>query len=229
MDYTTLKTQAISLRKEGLTYSEILKQIPVAKSTLSLWLQDVGLSKKQAHRITEKKLSASLRGGEVKRQQRITKTALIHDEALKDIGKISKRELFLMGVMLYWAEGSKEKPHHFGSSVRFTNSDAAMVQLFLLWLTDICHIDKNDIIFEITIHINHKARTSEIIKYWSNKTVYPIEYFQHIYYKQGNPKTKRTNTGDSYYGIIRIQVRSSSSLLRRIAGWTRGVIEWADK
>ncbi len=37
------KEKAIALRKQGKTYSEILAKIPVAKSTLSLWLHDVGL------------------------------------------------------------------------------------------------------------------------------------------------------------------------------------------
>ena len=229
MDYALLKTTAINLRKSGLTYSEILNQIPVAKSTLSLWLQNVNLSKKQLHRITEKKLNSSRRGGEIKRQQRIAKTNLIHEAALRDVEEISKRELWLIGVMLYWAEGSKEKPNRAGSGVRFTNSDAAMIRLFLRWLTDICHVNKHEITFEITIHANHKPRTQEIIRYWANATAYPPEYFTHVYYKQGNPKTKRTNTKESYYGIIRISVRSSSTLLRRIAGWTKGVVDWADK
>jgi orotate phosphoribosyltransferase-like protein len=38
-DYLTLKNKAVSLRKQGKTYSEILKEIKVAKSTLSLWLR----------------------------------------------------------------------------------------------------------------------------------------------------------------------------------------------
>lgn len=229
MNYFLLKAQAIDLRKKGLTYSEILKQMPVAKSTLALWLRDVGLSKKQTQRITEKRLASALRGGEIKRQQRIARTEEIHKEAAKDIGKISKRELWLMGVMLYWAEGSKEKARRVGSGVRFTNSDAAMIRLFLRWLVVICNVKKQDIYFDLTIHTNHKSRTTEIVHYWANETGYPPEYFTHIYYKQGNPKTKRVNVGNSYYGIIRAQVRSSSPLLRKIAGWTDGVIEWADK
>jgi len=46
--------KAIELRKKGLSYSEILKCVPVAKSTLSLWLRSVGLSKKQRQRLTDK-------------------------------------------------------------------------------------------------------------------------------------------------------------------------------
>lgn len=48
------KKKAIELRKQGLSYREILEQIPVAKSSLSLWLRSVGLSKKQKQRLTEK-------------------------------------------------------------------------------------------------------------------------------------------------------------------------------
>ena len=35
------KRRAIQLRKQGQTYGEIVKQIKVAKSTLSLWLREV--------------------------------------------------------------------------------------------------------------------------------------------------------------------------------------------
>lgn len=229
MHYSLLKTKAIDLRKEGLTYSEILKQIPVAKSTLSLWLRDVGLAKKQAQRLTERKRIAGLRGGQARKDARIKITEEIVSVAAKDIGAISQRELFLIGIALYWAEGSKEKERKAGSGVRFTNSDAAMIRLFLRWLFDVCHVNKRDVYFDLTIHASHKPRTSEIINYWAEKTCYPPEYFSYVYYKQGNPKTNRTNIGNAYNGIIRVQVRSSSLLLRRIAGWTKGVVDWADK
>ena len=53
------KEKAIILRKRGMTYSEILDVVSVAKSTLALWLQSVNLSKKQKQRITEKRLASS--------------------------------------------------------------------------------------------------------------------------------------------------------------------------
>lgn len=34
------KQRAIELRRDGLSYNEILKLIPVAKSTLSVWLKN---------------------------------------------------------------------------------------------------------------------------------------------------------------------------------------------
>jgi orotate phosphoribosyltransferase-like protein len=53
-----LKQKAIQLRMNGLTYSEILKCIPVAKSTVSLWLREVDLSVPQKQRITKKRIAA---------------------------------------------------------------------------------------------------------------------------------------------------------------------------
>ena len=118
-----LKNKAIKLRKRGFSYSEILKQISVAKSTLSGWLKDVGLSKRQKQKVTKKKLEAALRGGKARKDNRISITKKIYEESKKDIGDISRRELWLMGVMLYWAEGHKEKEYRPGTGVQFTNSD----------------------------------------------------------------------------------------------------------
>ena len=41
------KEKAIKLRRRGYSYREIMREIPVAKSTLSEWLRSVGLSKHQ--------------------------------------------------------------------------------------------------------------------------------------------------------------------------------------
>src|SRR3990172_10456311 len=106
-----LKKKAIILRKKGLSYSEILKKVPVAKSTLSDWLHSVGLSKKQKQRLTEKKLASIRRGWEKVKKIRLDRTQNIFNKSKEDISKlkINKDSLFLMGLMLYWAEGSKQK------------------------------------------------------------------------------------------------------------------------
>ena len=139
------KIIAVELRKQGLSYSEILKEISVAKSTLALWLQSVGLSKKQKQRLTEKKLASAKRGGLKKKENRILRAKLIKEEAQKEIGQLSKREKWLIGVALYWAEGTKEKEWRPGSGIKFSNSDPLMIKLFLGWLTNICKIPKSQV------------------------------------------------------------------------------------
>lgn len=221
-----LRKKALELRTRGFTYAEILEQIPVAKSTLSLWLRDVGLSKRQKQRVTEKRLSAALRGGKIRREQRISLTEAIYRNAKKDIGKISKRELWLIGVMLYWAEGSKEKEGRPGIGVQFTNSDSRMIRLFLRWLLSVCNIQRDKIYFDIFIHENNKYRIEDVINHWSDTTGFSRNSFLHIYFKKNKVKTNRTNTGNLYFGVLKIKVRASSILNRKIAAWTEGVVEY---
>jgi hypothetical protein len=222
---TREKEKAILLRKQGKTYSEILSIIPVAKSTLSIWLQSVNLSKQQKQRITQKKLDSARRGGEVKRKQRIEKQNKILSESNEEISSISEKELFIIGVILYWAEGSKEKEYQPGSLFQFSNMDPRIIQIMLVWLFKVCKINKNMLIFNIFLHQSHKYRLEEIRGYWSKITGFPKESFNTVYWKKNKLKTNRKNTQEKYYGVLKIKVRESSSLVRKVAGWSEGIFE----
>src|SRR3989344_1456699 len=198
------KEVAINLRKQGKTYSEILSTVSVAKSTLAIWLQSVNLSKKQ--------------------KQRITKESKIFSEAKSEIGSFSKRELFLAGVFLYWAEGAKEKEYYPGSPLRFANSDPYMIKLFLNWLQNV-GVKKERICFDIYLHKYNKYRVLEVIDYWSRHTGFSKKLFR-VYYKKDILKTKRKNIyPDKYFGLVRIYVKESSDLVRSINGWVQGIVE----
>ncbi len=220
------KEKAILLRKEGFSYKEITDQVPVAKSTLSLWLRDVGLSEPQKQKLTQKKLIASRRGGEAKHQQKLQRIKSIGDKAKSEIKSISNRELWLMGIMLYWAEGSKEKEWGCGQNIQFSNSDSAMINLFIRWLTEIIGVESNRFVFGIYIHENHRDNIDKVREYWSSETGFPIESFSYVYFKKHRPKTKRKNVNDSYHGLLKLTVRSSSDLNRKISGWVRGINEY---
>lgn len=218
-----LNRKAVILRRKGLTYSAILEKVPVAKSTLALWFKEVQLSTPQQQMITKKRIDAALRGAIAKREQRIKRTYEIVCKAEKEIGKITDRELWLIGITLYWGEGSKEKDSRPGSRVSFTNMDKNMIRIFLKWLK-FCKIKNNEIIFDIYIHENHKKRVEEIKNYWSRITDLPTSKFDHIYFKKDKGNTKRKNvTTDKYYGIMKIVIKQSSAFLREITGWINGI------
>jgi hypothetical protein len=42
--------------------------------------------------------------------------------------------------------------------------------------------------------------------------------------KRHNPKTVRKNVGDTYHGCLRIDVRRSADLYRRIEGWAEAIM-----
>lgn len=217
------KNEAIFWRRKGLSYSEILKRVPVAKSTLSLWLRSIGLARRQKQRLTKRRLAAARRGGQAKKQQRLISREKIKQEAALDITEITGKDLWLIGIILYWAEGSKEKEHKPGSGVLFSNSDPLMIKMFLCWLKKCLLLEQERIILEIYLHENHKNDIEFIKKYWSDITGFPVGRFDRIYFKRHKPVTNRKNIGNNYRGLIRIRVTKSSELNRRIAGWIEGI------
>ncbi len=222
------KERAVSLRKEGYSYNEILKIVPVAKSTLSLWLREVGLSKQHKQRLTEKRLVAARKGGLAKRQWRVRLEKSIKEKALQDIVGISEYELLILGTALYWAEGSKQKEHLVSVGVIFSNSDISMVRVFMRYLKDICKIEEDEIYFEISIH--ETADYKAIQQWWSSELNVSIEKLQRVYFKKNSIKRSyRKNRNEDYHGQLRIIVRNSTNLNRKISGWTNGIIKEALK
>lgn len=220
-----LKEKAIKLRINGLSYSEIKKQIKVSKSSLSLWLRSVDLTKRQKQRLTEKKWAAIKRGWEKWRNQRKTKTRIVNMEAIKQINAIKKtsEKLFLMGIILYWAEGAKEKEYKLGQGISFSNSDHKMIQLFIRWIKKCLNMPDDRIVFDIYIHENNKYRLNEIKSFWSKVTGFSIDKFGKIYFKKHKVKTLRHNVNNNYNGLLRVKVTKSTYLNRRVTGWIEGI------
>ena len=215
------KEKAIKLRKRGLSYNEILKRVPVSKSTLSLWLRSVRLAKRVEQRLTEKRIKGQQRGAQVKKEQRIRLTKEIKDKAIKEAGEIDKRNFWIIGTMLYWAEGTKQKEANPSQKVRFSNSDPWMVKLCYKWFREICAISLEDLNFEIYIH--ETANIEEAKRYWSRILNLPLTKFQKIRLKKHKIKTKRKNIGKNYHGLLAINVKRSTNLNRRIMGWIEGI------
>lgn len=222
----TEKAKAIHLRRQGLSYSEILDHLPVTKSTLSLWLRSVNLSKKQKRRLSEKMAVSALKGAKARRDKRIIATKLIQNEAMQEIGNISKRELLLIGAALHWAEGSKEKEYKPGVGVIFTNSDPIMIRLFLKWLKEVCDIGYENLGFEIYLHQNSRNNAKKVENFWREQTGSPKNEFRIYFKKIKKNVTNRRNIDNKYYGVLRIKVKASTSLNRKISGWIAGICKY---
>jgi hypothetical protein len=212
------KRVAVKLRRQGLSYNEILRKVPVAKSTLSVWLRNIGVAKEHKQRFTEKRKVAQQKAQQACRNIRINREATIIQSAQQEIGSINKREFWLIGSALYWAEGSKQKPNRVSQKVSFNNSDPKMILLFDKWIKEFCERDTKSLIYSIYIHTTGDIERAK--KFWSHLLKTPIEK---VYFKKGNPKTNRKNTGDSYYGLLRIEARRSTDLNRKIKGWNLGI------
>lgn len=214
------KNEALRLRKQGLTYNEIREKIKVSKSTLSLWLRSVGLAKRHTRRISEKQRQTQKRAVEKWHTQRVEKTRSIKEQAYGEIGPLTKRELWFIGIALYWAEGSKEHEH--GTRVQLSNSDPHMLLLFKKWACEYLKAEEDD--FDYTLYIHERARNiSGAVGYWAD--FLSIEPHQiSLVFKKHNPSPKRKNIGVNYRGLVRLTIRRSTDLNRRISGWIDGIV-----
>ena len=142
-----LRETAVAMRKEGRSYREIREVVGVSKSTLSLWLRDVPLSEDQRQALALRSPEGATRRAVAIRASAAQRRTTIESEARAQIACLSESELFVAGVVAYWAEGAKNKPWRTGARVSFLNSDPGMIQLssagygYSLWRRTDCSFE----------------------------------------------------------------------------------------
>ncbi|WP_066948487.1 hypothetical protein [Streptomyces lushanensis] len=213
-----LREKARELRLKGLTYDQIQLELGCSKSSISLWVRDLP---KPPKRTPEQASAIARRGWEPTMERREAERQRTRQTAAQDIGAMSDRELFLLGVGLYWSEGAKAKPHRRQERVIFTNSDPHMVAVFLKWLS-LLGIGTDRLRCHIQIHESADVPTAE--RFWAGVVGIDIDAFGKTTLKRHNPKTNRRNIGDSYNGCLTIRVLQSAELYRRIEGWWYGIV-----
>jgi len=126
------KFKAQELRKQGLSYREILTHIYVSKSTISLWCKDIEITEEQKLRLLNKKQFGQRKGSLVaadnKRRARIERTLRIKEEARKTVGELNNRDKFFTGIALYAAEGNKSD-----GKAGFSNADPKLIRFMMDW------------------------------------------------------------------------------------------------
>lgn len=215
------KLEAIKLRKLGKSIKWIANELRVSPGSVSLWCKDVKLSKLQIDQLEKQGRDPfyGRRLGYAQEQQRIRieKTERLLSEGLVEVGSLSKRELLLVGSALYWAEGYKKD-----SQVGLGSSDPEMMKLYVKWLKECFGYKIDDLLFRVTFNIDHKYREEDIINFWAKQFDMNPDKFQKPFYQRAKWKKQYDNPGD-YFGVLRIRVRRSSDLLRKIKGLIEGL------
>jgi len=223
------KQKALTLRLGGHSYTEIQRKLGIPKSTLSAWFSELVLSDKARERISNRVHDGVLRGLVARNVRQTTlaraRAMAVHKEAQKELGHISKTELRLIGATLYWAEGykrllirsGKEKTSH---NVRFSNSDPALVQMFLRFLREVCDVPEEKII--ASLHLYAHINESEARRYWQKITSLSEKNFRKTYYGISKSNLQRRPFNRLPYGTIQISV-NNTALFHRILGWIDGL------
>ncbi len=214
-----LKTQ--ELRKQGLSYREILTQINVSKDTISRWCRDIVLSDEQKNRLLKNKSFGQRKGSIVaadnKRQARILRTQNIFQEAKKEIGTLRKRDRFIAGIMLYAGEG--EKTDGRGG---FANSDPKLIEFMMKWFKEFCEIPLSRFRGAIWIHEGLDANQAK--KYWSKLTGIPQNQFFKTYIAENKTDSRKVRKNIHKYGVFAIKF-SISDKQRKIIGWINALVD----
>ncbi len=212
------KLEARRLRSFGHSLNEIRKRLDVAKSSISLWVRDIELTPEQKKGLSQKSIQKGVI--EQRRTTRLknesARRQIIIDAANKEIKRISKRELWLIGVMLYWAEGGKTRR----GMVRFSNSDPEMIKIMMAFFRKICKVPEEKFMGYIHIHphLNHKRAE----RYWSSMSNIPLSKFYKTYRKiNSSSKNKKDNLP---FGTFDVYVLSTELFLK-ILGWAEGVFK----
>ena len=214
------RAEATALRLQGRSYNEIQSLLGIPKSTLSNWLSDVALSDEQRDRLAARS-EVGIRSRAVAiRASRIRRTEVLQEEAAAEVGPISDRELFLLGVALYWAEGSKEKPWGRATQMALINSDPDVIRLFIRWL-GVIGVEAGDLILRLSIHESADVEAAE--RFWRGVVSVDASQWRRPSLKRHRATTVRHNIGPSYVGCLIVSVRRSTELNRRVAGWWAGI------
>jgi hypothetical protein len=215
------KAAAVRLRREGKTFEQIRQILRVSKSSLSLWLRDVALTLEQRALLESNQSSAPRRRGATNRARKAEAIAITKARAAEEIASVSEQELFVMGAILYWAEGAKAKPWRVSEGVSFTNSDPRLVKVYLRWL-EMIGVGHDRLAFRLSIHESADVLQAE--SFWRGVIDQQDIHFQRPQVKAHVPQTNRRNTGDDYHGCLIIRVARSTELNRRIEGWVDGIV-----
>lgn len=215
----TDKTKAIKMRRKGLSYNIISNKLNISKSTLSYWFsKDLSSQKVRQENITEakKQWAQNIRTYNVKRAEKarqLWKERMVISS--RDIDSISERELWLIGIALYWAEGYKKT----NWSIIFSNSDPEMNKLMMKFFRNTCCIPLEKMRAQVHIYPNLSAKKT--IEYWAEVTGIPKSQFtKPIIQISKRSKLKRGNTLP--YGTLRIRI-NDVLLVNKIKGWIDGL------
>jgi hypothetical protein len=216
MAKTREKSEAVKLRNKGESIKVIARRLGVSSGTVSIWCREIKLTAKQREALEKReglgKLEGRYKGSQTNRRKKEVKTVALKKKGGKLVESLSLKELFVAGVALYWGEGSKED-----TRLQITNSDLEIVKFFIVWVEKIFGIEKERLVFYITVNEMHEGRVKEIERYWQKALNVSEEQFNKTVILKSKNKKRYDNFLD-HYGTIRVTVRRSSELRRIVQG-----------
>jgi hypothetical protein len=216
------KKKAIELRKKGLSYKEIQAQIDVSKGLLSLWLKFLPLTPEEEHFLSQRMIDRRHKGrlGTMlsNRNRRVAREIQAFEDAKNIFNKNSNDWIFLMGIALYWAEGSKRT-----GCFQFINSDPDMTLFMYRWIQKYLGIEKSLIRCRLFTHKIEGHENHGI--FWARNLEVEPSFFKKTIFK---PTALAVKKNPDYKGCLRLEVGGIYEL-RLMKAWQKLLIQYYTK
>jgi hypothetical protein len=186
------RQRAIALRQAGKTYGEIRRELNLSKGTISGWLSDFPLTSKQLILLRESQDKRRYLAREktiiTKQIKRKARLGAVYKTQQKDLLPLTKRELFLCGLFLYWGEGGKTEK----GMLSISNTDPGVLKFSLFWMRKALDIPKDKI--QVRLHLYSDMIIEDSVNFWSKTLNISKKQFAKPYIK------KSTREGLTYKG-----------------------------
>ncbi|MEK7525612.1 MAG: hypothetical protein AAB561_01180 [Patescibacteria group bacterium] len=206
------KEKAVELRKSGLSYKQINRELGIPTATLASWFKNQPWSIEIRDRLSAQVSFKNARSLELMVRANKERWKRKHEEyriaGIRDFEKLKNDPLFLAGIMLYWGEGEKQPK---SSVVRLGNSEPEMIRIFNLFLTRALEISPEKISAWLLLYPDLIDSVQK--NFWSRATGVSLSQFKKSIYIKGRHPTKRLS-----YGVCTLVV-SSRALKERILKW----------
>ncbi len=197
MSHVELHRKAVILRKQKKSYSQIKSILGVSKSTLSDWLRAYPLTNEEINSLRSKNEVRIEKYRQTMKYKRESKLEEYRIKSIKDMLPLSKKELMIAGLFLYWGEGNKASRH----MVSINNTDPRLVKFSLFWFQHILNIPKKKI--KIFVHLYTDMNIKAELAYWSKELHMPLSNFSRPYIKESFRKNiDQKGYGHGTCGII---------------------------
>jgi len=194
--------KALALRKQGMSYSQIKKILGVSKSTLSDWLRDYPLSEQRIRELRDWNEQRIERCRETKRKKKEKRLNEFYQKQKRVIFPLSKRELYLAGLFLYWGEGSKSQP----TNLSISNSDPSIINFFIYWLSKSLSVPKKKM--RVYLQLYSDMDIEKEIKFWSEALKIPLRQFSRPYVKKSSSE-RINHKGGFGHGTCQLRISSA--------------------
>jgi transposase-like protein len=209
-------------RDEGVSIKEIARRVGVSKSSVSVWVRDIELTRQQHAALAARNVAYNRQmSGTWKQAARRRAERVEYQEHGRAIARFGD-PVFAAGCMLYWAEGARSR-----NTVKFTNSDPEMIRFFVSFLRERFDVAADAFSVTCNLFADHLSRQREIEQFWLDVAALPAGCLRkssvNVYSKYSQKKRRnKLPYGTCRIGVSRTWlVQTIYGGIQEIGGFTR--------